>query len=483
MAGRCSVSPCPRLHVPKEERPECEAWKHLKRCDRRGECWFPHPIPRTAHDGVVAALQIHSSHAARMADYVTQQYGGVVQATETVRGLGMNRKNDRLLFLQPAAVLTAPAAATPDEAQAGCRAPAVDAALAAIGADPVVAPAVLRCYPVDCVVDTLEEAAAYFRGVLTAMASEAATVTGGDAMMVPPVLPFRTQCFPPSDEIPLAEAIEASPLTLPSGSSVEPQPLMQGWRVLLTCATADGRCYCGAVPSSSPLFYGHTGDNARTGKAVASRAYYKLREVQLRSDLFSYPASDAAASAATASASAAPPSSSSAPSAGKRVGIDVGAAPGGWTQCLLQDCGVDEVIAVDPAELVLPFTAADRHARSGVELSQCLHHMPQKVEAALPLILEERGRHCLHAWVCDMNIPTGKAMSIFMRAASELQLLAPGAAVVITLKNFDGTRAVWQDNCAAAKATMVSVCVPDSVHLVHLMANGLDEVTMWATVR
>jgi ribosomal protein S5 len=68
---------------------------------------------------------------------------------------------------------------------------------------------------------------------------------------------------------------------------------------------------------------------------------------------------------------------------------------------------------------------------------------------------------------------------------SALPLLLRGAAVVLTLKNFDGTAAAFRSAVDRAKATMVALpsLDPSSVKVLHLMSNGADEVTLVARLK
>lgn len=84
------------------------------------------------------------------------------------------------------------------------------------------------------------------------------------------------------------------------------------------------------------------------------------------------------------------------------------------------------------------------------------------------------------AYVCDMNAPTAVVVDIFL--AHGLPLLRPHASVVLTLKNFDGSRRRFMDNVATAVARVAAGCAlpPAAVRTLHLLANGPDEVTLFA---
>ena len=62
-----------------------------------------------------------------------------------------------------------------------------------------------------------------------------------------------------------------------------------------------------------------------------------------------------------------------------------------------------------------------------------------------------------------------------------LPLLHKGAAVVITLKNFDGNLAKWALACAQAEVRLQLTC--DRVQQLHLFRNGPVETTLVGVVR
>jgi hypothetical protein len=59
-----------------------------------------------------------------------------------------------------------------------------------------------------------------------------------------------------------------------------------------------------------------------------------------------------------------------------------------------------------------------------------------------------------------------------------LPLLLPGAALVVTLKNFDGAERLWLQLADEAEARLRAACAPGSLRRLHLMANGPREVTL-----
>jgi hypothetical protein len=91
--------------------------------------------------------------------------------------------------------------------------------------------------------------------------------------------------------------------------------------------------------------------------------------------------------------------------------------------------------------------------------------------------------------VCDANLPTRLVLDCVLEA---LPLLAAGAAIVVTLKNFDGSE--WPRLCDEAEARLRAACGisregdgggagsrGDSLVRLHLFCNGPREVTLIGT--
>ena len=93
---------------------------------------------------------------------------------------------------------------------------------------------------------------------------------------------------------------------------------------------------------------------------------------------------------------------------------------------------------------------------------------------AVDALLAESPPPRLGAFVCDANIPTVAALHALVRARP---IMAPGASVVVTLKNFDGNRA-WKARCDEAEAALTGMCTPGSVRRIWLFGNGLYETTL-----
>lgn len=146
---------------------------------------------------------------------------------------------------------------------------------------------------------------------------------------------------------------------------------------------------------------------------------------------------------------------------GDRV-LDVGASPGGWTECLLKHGA--RVVAVDPGELTIDMT------------DKPVVHLPMLLEDARPQ-LEHMAPFAM--CVCDINVRV-QHMAALM--ASIAHLLLPGARVVFTLKlGKKPTAKVVQQSFETA----VAFLTPDfgAFRLLWLHANTQNERTLVATKR
>jgi hypothetical protein len=295
---------------------------------------------------------------------------------------------------------------------------------------------------------------------------------------------------------------------------------------LASCVFADGMCYASLERcADSPAAQWGVPSEQRSASLAAGasapavcRAEFKLREVVARSGALQ------AARAAAARRGA------------RAVAIDIGAAPGGWTACLLAaadgeeggeeggggGAGFDHVVAVDPALLELParLLAAGRVSHLQVRGADAVRRLlrlqsrarararaggaaagaaaeraegdageeeeeeEEEGDAALAAAVfggGSDGGGCggLSALVCDANLPTRLVLDCVLDA---LPLLLPGAALVVTLKNFDGAERLWLQLADEAEARLGAVCAPGSLRRLHLFANGPREVTLVGNV-
>lgn len=249
------------------------------------------------------------------------------------------------------------------------------------------------------------------------------------------------------------------------------------------------------VGACSPLrFIGHNAAR-RTARRPAGvlepvcGAFWKLREALARAGLLENGKSglapqDAAAgvgsdsASATSIAAASTPEASSGVSTGididgpfsaalgvprvaaLRLAVDAGAAPGGWSQCLVEDAGCRRVLAVDPGAL-------------SAALPRGIEHRRTRIEAALATIAAEEGVGSVDAWVSDMNIRPAEAM-IQLLAASASGILAPGAIVVVTLKRFVSAKTFAVEDVPLAVRGAAACCHPSSLKVRRLFTNKTE---------
>ena len=422
----------------------------------------------------------------------------------------------------------------------------VRAWLLALARVPFLATALVRCYLVDAVCEELDDAARFLADALlreceaapresvgALIAGEGAGTDAGAALVA------RVHSFPHATEAPLADAIErlvdaaaaaadapaadapaadAPGADAPGGGPLAlqppPPPPPRRRRVALgkarathlaSCVFADGMCYASLERcADSPAARWGVPSEQRAASLAAGasapavcRAEFKLREVVARSGALQ------AARAAAARRGA------------RAVALDVGAAPGGWTACLLLaaaapaggekgaeeggggGAGFDHVVAVDPAllELPAPLLAAGRVSHLQVRGADAVRRLLRLQAQAAKVEEEEEGDAALaaavfgagggagggglSALVCDANLPTRLVLDCVLDA---LPLLLPGAALVVTLKNFDGAERLWLQLAAEAEARLGAVCAPGSLRRLHLFANGPREVTLVGNV-
>merc|ERR1712178_57834 len=97
--------------------------------------------------------------------------------------------------------------------------------------------------------------------------------------------------------------------------------------------------------------------------------------------------------------------------------LDVGAAPGGWTAVLALARGCKKVIAIDPGQL----------SQDVLDL--------QRVEDCVDDLLSRST--CASIIVCDMNCSPRQSVDAVLALSP---IVSCGACVVITMKNFVGSK-------------------------------------------
>ena len=194
------------------------------------------------------------------------------------------------------------------------------------------------------------------------------------------------------------------------------------------------------------------------GAAAASRAHAKLAEAALRCDAFRVALEDA------------------------KTAVDVGAAPGGWTQ-FLASRGV-AVVAVDPAEIPdLP--SGCRHLRETAESAWTrLRAETERKAANEARPVETRASPPFDVYVSDAVLHDADAQERLLAGAVDAGLLRDGATVVVTFKSAPGRGAgEGYERAARARAESLGRRLCDEWELVHLFANRRRERTFVGRLR
>lgn len=287
-----------------------------------------------------------------------------------------------------------------------------------------------------------------------------------------PATPYRLAVHPPA----LLERLIAE---LPAAVELHPKAFT---RIMHVVALPGGRFGLGTVPAHwhPTTLPGRRPQDAKPKHA--SRAFYKMREAAER-----WPAltrglgPSPAAAMATAGCSAHPsrkrPRTDGAADGGvadqTRVGgaaLDLGAAPGGWTEWLVTDGRAEVCVAVDPGAL-----------SQVVRKMRGVTHLREKAEIAM-----ESGRLPEAAAVCGGIDLVVSDMNMDPRAASRLiesvaPVLKDDAMLLLTLKMVKRGAAAGRSLEAEARKALEEHWVVGEVR--QLFSNGRHERTLMATRR
>eukprot|EP00941_MAST-03F_sp_MAST-3F-sp1_P000091 g91.t1 len=148
------------------------------------------------------------------------------------------------------------------------------------------------------------------------------------------------------------------------------------------------------------------------------------------------------------------------------IGVDCGASPGGWTQCLVEHAKCRRVFSIDPAKL--PYASR----------SDKVTHLQMKAEEALDLIEKQLGEEKIGIWVSDMNVNPAVVVRI-LKDFKTRNVLKKNCQVVISFKRFDNRNEniSWKDICERNLAELAKVA-NEIPRVFHLMSNGKDERTV-----
>jgi 23S rRNA C2498 (ribose-2'-O)-methylase RlmM len=144
-----------------------------------------------------------------------------------------------------------------------------------------------------------------------------------------------------------------------------------------------------------------------------------------------------------------------------QLALDVGAAPGGWSNYLAQQ-GVSRVIAVDNGQLRCS--------------SPAIEHWKMLGQKAVEILIS-REEH-IDLYVCDANIPPKVTVDIFQTA---FPLMSKGGIFVLTLKNTCGGKEAFAGAVEQAKGRLQQLGIQSLVE-VHLLANTSKETTVYGRI-
>ena len=144
-----------------------------------------------------------------------------------------------------------------------------------------------------------------------------------------------------------------------------------------------------------------------------------------------------------------------------KVAVDVGAAPGGWSN-YLGNQGVLRVIAVDNGLLRCMHAAVEHWKMLGDEAIAALKRSDSKIDM----------------YVCDANISPPATIKIFEDA---LPLIREGGIFVITLKNTCRSKEAWLAVLDEARSHLEKIGTIN-FRFVHLIANTNKETTVYGRI-
>jgi 23S rRNA U2552 (ribose-2'-O)-methylase RlmE/FtsJ len=401
------------LHRQKEERPSCPHFTKGGMCKFGQACWYPHTKPAPTNPPNLG-VQVHGTHSQRLEDYLNSQPGCRVEATANA-AVNTGRKGVKTLLLHVQGDVTGFASRVLVNNQR-------------------LRAAVTRIYPITSHGRSLEDAVQEALSLETPLNAKT----------------FRLQCFPRSLERHLGDGPQSvcQCCSERPGHKIELQ--VKGASHILAVVLASEVYYVGTAPreafavswDSHPGSGGEVGEESEGGD-VPCKAYYKLREA------LEYVGSQRL------------------PKGGSWRAMDIGASPGGWTQCLLE-MGAGHVVSIDPGDVKV----------EPASLMSCVEHIRAKVQDCIGE-LEGRGEQ-LDMAVCDMNCSPQEAVNVLLSAR---QILKAGALVVITFKKFSQAGKCTLESYRADQEAALDLLRPycSRIQVEHLFANTLEERSVICT--
>ena len=272
---------CAHLHLAKEARPPCPNFSKCGVCKFAAGCWYPHVREPLSSREPNLGVQVHGSHAERLQAFLAKHPDCHICDTAALQA---GRKTVKVLLLH----------VEEEVAEFAQRVLSQNRLRAAI----------TRLYPITCaansnLLDAVQEALA----LETPLADKT----------------FRLQTYPRSLERKLGDGPDSVCECCSAGPGLKIKLEAKGATHLLSVVQANEKYLVGIAPRGEYAVHwdvqsGPAGAEADNGDAVC-KAYYKMRE--------------AVEEAVTCQGMA------NLASTDWRA-IDIGASPGGWTQCLLE---------------------------------------------------------------------------------------------------------------------------------------------------
>ncbi|KAL7516554.1 hypothetical protein ACHAWX_001555 [Stephanocyclus meneghinianus] len=157
-----------------------------------------------------------------------------------------------------------------------------------------------------------------------------------------------------------------------------------------------------------------------------------------------------------------------------RLGVDCGAAPGGWTKYLVEQAACDEVYSIDPGNM----------SNSVLTLPN-VHHIQMTGEAALPLLHDilKRRKALISIWVSDMCVhEVSKQVDIFLQAKNK-GILQSNAAFVLTIKCNIGHAKERFNELTRIEVNRLKEAGAKDLMVFHLFSNRIGERTVIGVVK
>jgi 23S rRNA U2552 (ribose-2'-O)-methylase RlmE/FtsJ len=156
------------------------------------------------------------------------------------------------------------------------------------------------------------------------------------------------------------------------------------------------------------------------------------------------------------------------------VGVDCGAAPGGWTKYLVEQTGCEEVYSIDPGLL----------SDSVLSLPN-VHHLQMTGQEAMPMLKERltKRKMLISIWVSDMCVhEVAKQVDMLLFAKSS-GIFRDNFAFVLTIKCNVGHSETRFEELTKKEVDRLNKAGAYDVMVVHLFSNRIGERTVIGRIK